>query len=123
MRYLIGPEVLWLVYYGAATLLVRFGNPHSKPLSYFIQTSWFWIPVLALPLFSLWWFPEVNKDWLLLRVWVASILGGHYTLYKIINASPIQNSGTGMGYLAGMIFLIVFLMAGSIGMALKQYLS
>jgi len=111
---LVGPEALWLLYYLVATLMVKTKGSQTKTKAYIIQTCWFWIPLLSLFSFSLWWFPSVEKEWLLLRVWLAGLLGGHFTLEKIMNASPTQNSGTGMGYLAGMIFLIFFLICGSL---------
>lgn len=123
MRLLVGPEAFWLLCYLAATLVVGNKTVHSKTIEQFIQTCWFSVPLLVLLTFALWWVPVVEKDWLLMRVWVAGLLGGHFTLLKIINASAVQNSGTGMGYLAGMIFLIVFLIAGSIIVAFKVYLS
>ncbi len=123
MRLLAGPEILWLFYYLTATLLVKTKLSKTKAVENFIQTCWFWVPILSLLSFTLWWFPSVEKDWLLLRVWVAGILGGHFVLEKLINSLPTQNSGTGMGYLAGILFLIIFLIGGSIVIALKIYLA
>jgi hypothetical protein len=57
-----------------------------------------------------------------LRVWVAGILGGHFVLEKTISLNQLPNSGTGMGYLAGMIFLIVFLIGGSVVLTVKAFL-
>ncbi len=114
MRYLIGPELFWLVIYGAANLLAKANVPPVKAIENIIDKSYVLIPLLALATFALWWAPQVEKNWLLLRVWIACLVGGHFALEKVINAYSIQNSGTGMGYLTGMLFLIMVLIAGTV---------
>lgn len=114
MRYLIGPELFWLLVYGAANLVAKANVPPSYPMDNFIETCWFWIPALSLLTFALWWAPGIGKDWLLLRVWIACIVGGHFALEKAISANSTQGPGAGTGYLAGMIFVVVFLIAGTV---------
>jgi len=60
-----------------------------------------------------------RKNWLLLRVWIAGILGGHYVLEKGLEAYSTQGPGIGMGWLVGMMFLFVLLVAGSVFVAVK----
>jgi len=122
MHFLLGPEIQWLLFYLVVTLTIKPIVTQPKAVDYFMQTCWFWVPLFVLLSFALWWFPMVEKDWLLLRVWVAGILGGHFVLEKTISMNQTQNSGTGMGYLAGMLFLIVFLIGGSVVLAVKAFL-
>lgn len=119
MRYLIGPELLWLLIYGGANLVAKANTPHSKAINDFIQTCWFWIPVLSLLTFALWWAPVVEKRWLLLRVWAACVVGCHYSLEKVIGASSTQGPGAGMAWLVGMMLLFVILVVGSIVVKIK----
>jgi hypothetical protein len=119
MRYLLGPELYWLLIYGAATIVAKANVPPTKPVDNFIENCWFYIPLLVLLTFGLWWIPAVEKNWLLLRVWIACIIGGHLAIEKVISAYSSQGPGIGMGYLAGMIFVFVFLVAGSIFIKVK----
>ncbi len=114
MKYLIGPELFWLLLYFAAVLLGKANTPPTKAIDDFIDQSWFWIPAISLLVFGLWWVPSVEKNWLLLRVWVFGIIGGHFVAGKVVSAYGNQGPGAGMGYLAAMIFVFVGLVAGSI---------
>ena len=114
MKYLIGPELFWLLLYFAAVLLGKANTPPKFPMDGLIDVLWFWIPALSLLVFGLWWIPSVEKSWLLLRVWIFGLVGGHLVLEKALNAYSEPGPGSGMGYLAGMLFLFVFLVGGSV---------
>ncbi len=118
-RYLLGPELLWLLAYAAASLVARANVPPTKALDKFIENCWFWIPLFALACFALWWVPGVEKRWLLLRVWIACLVGGHLAMEKVFRAYSAQGPGIGTAYILGMIFLFVLLVAGSIFVKLK----
>ena len=113
-RYLLGPELFWLLMYLAANFIAKANNPPTKEMDNFIEYLWFWIPMVSMLVFGLWWLPFVAKDWLLLRVWVFGLIGGHLVLEKALSAYSTQGPGIGMGYLAGLIFLFVGLVAGSV---------
>jgi len=119
MRFLIGPELLWLLIYGGANLVAKANVPPTKAMDDFIEKCWFYVPFLVLVTFALWWVPIVEKNWLLLRVWVVVIIGGHLVLEKVMNAYSSQGPGIGMGYLAGMILLFFLLLVGSIFVKIK----
>jgi hypothetical protein len=114
LQLFIGPEFLWLLIYAGAALLAKLNDPPSKAIDKLIENSWFYIPVLALLSFGLWYAPGVEKNWLLLRVWIASVVVGHYAMEKAMGAYSVQGPGIGMGYLAGMMLLFVILIAGSV---------
>lgn len=113
-RYLLGPELFWLLLYVAANLLAKANNPPVKSIDHLIEYLWFWIPAVSILVFGLWWIPSVEKNWLLLRVWIFGLLGGHLVLEKSLSAYGTQGPGVGMGYLAGLIFVFVGLVAGTI---------
>lgn len=119
MRYLIGPELLWLLAFGAAKMIAKANVPPSKAVDSFIDKSWFYVPLLVLFCFAIGCLPVVEKRWLLLRVWVACIVGGHFVLEKTMGAYSTQGPGAGMGYLVGMILVFVLLVAGSIFVLIK----
>lgn len=114
IRFLLGPELFWLLLYTAATFLGKANTPPSKAIDHIIEYLWFWIPAASLLVFGLWWIPAVEKNWLLLRVWIFGLIGGHLVLEKALSAYSTQGPGIGMGYLAGLIFIFVFLVAGSV---------
>ncbi|MCC7466420.1 MAG: hypothetical protein IT261_09135 [Saprospiraceae bacterium] len=114
MRFLLGPELFWLLMYLAASLLGKANQPPTKGLDDFIESLWFWIPAASLLVFGLWWLPGVEKNWLLLRVWVAGVVGGHLVLEKAMSAYSTQGPGIGMGYLAGLMLLLFLLVVGSV---------
>ncbi len=119
MRYLIGPELLWLIFYSAASLVAKANVPPTKAMDDFIEKCWFYMPLLVLATFALWWVPVVEKNWLLLRVWVVGIIGGHLVLEKVMKAYSSQGPGIGMGYLAGIMLLFLLLVVGSIVVKIK----
>ncbi|MCC6725826.1 MAG: hypothetical protein IT258_15055 [Saprospiraceae bacterium] len=120
MKYLLGPELLWLLFYGMAKLIAKANMPPSKRMDSFIESTWFWVPVVCILLsFVLWWLPAVERRWLLPRAWVAGILGGHFVLETIMAAHSTQGPGIGMGYLVGMILVFCLLVAGSVVVLIK----
>lgn len=119
MRYLIGPEILWLLAFGIAKIIAKANIPPSKPIDDFIDKCWFYVPLLVIVCFAIWWLPMMEKRWLLLRVWVACLVGGHFVLEKIMGAYSTQGPGIGMGYLVGLIFIGFWLVVGSIFVLIK----
>ena len=113
-RFLFGPELFWMILYTAAVFIEMANTPPSKAIDNAIEYLWFWIPVASLLVFGLWWIPSVEKNWLLLRVWIFGLIGGHFVLEKTLGASSNQGPGTGMGYLAGLLLIFAFLVVGSI---------
>lgn len=119
MRYLLGPELFWLLLYLAAILLGKANTPPSKDIDHIIEYLWFWIPVISLLVFGLWWLPASEKNGLLLRVWIFGLIGGHLVLEKALSAYSNQGPGIGMGYLAGLMLIFIFLILGSILVSIK----
>lgn len=61
----------------------------------------------------------VEKRWLLLRVWIACIVGGHFVLEKIMGAYSEQGPGIGTAYLVGMILQVFLLIVGTVIILIK----
>lgn len=118
-RYLLGPELFWLLLYVAAIFIGKANTPPTKAVDDFIEYLWFWIPVLSVFVFALWWIPLVEKNWLLLRVWILGLIGGHFVLEKALSAFSKQGPGIGTAYLCGLIFIFVLLVIGSIVVKIK----
>lgn len=114
LPYLAGPELIWMLLYGGAILLGKFNVPPSKSINDFLEYFYTLVPLAALLIFSLWYFPSVERNWLLLRVWIAGIVGAHYVLDKGLSAHSEQGPGIGTAYLAGLLFTFCALVAGSI---------
>jgi hypothetical protein len=112
--FIAGPELYWLLLYIVAVFIARANVPPQKALEQFIDTCWFWVPVMALLSFALWWCPAVEKDWLMLRIWLSGLVGGHFTMEKLMKAYSTQGPGVGMGYLAGLLFIFALLVVGSV---------
>ncbi|MBI1226530.1 MAG: hypothetical protein GC192_14950 [Bacteroidetes bacterium] len=119
MRYLIGPELLWMLAFGAAKLIANANVPPTKGMDDFIEKCYFYVPLLVIFCFAMWWLPSVEKKYLLPRVWVASLMGGHFVLEKILAAYSNQGPGISMGYLVGLIFLGFWLTVGTIIVLIK----
>lgn len=114
MSLLIGPELIWCVIYGAVALLARANVPPTKTADNLIGQLYLIVPLLAILTFALWFFPGVEKNWLLLRVWVAGLFGAHYALEKGMSAYSDQGPGIGTAYIVGISLAMFALVTGSI---------
>ncbi|MEZ0483894.1 hypothetical protein [Fibrella aquatica] len=109
---LIGPELLWLLVYGVITWLIDVnGMPHVL-IDLLIKCLPIGMPSVAGMAFFAWYIPDVEKRWLLLRVWIASLVGAHGSMQKALLA--FTGKGAGLVYLAGMILVVLVLLVGSL---------
>lgn len=118
MRYLYGPELFWLLLFGAAMLIANANVPPSPAVEEFIEDLAYWILIPVVLTFGLWLVPKVEKRWLLVRVWFACIIGGHFVLEIALDAHSKQGPGIGTAYIAGIMFIIMFLIVGTVGVVL-----
>ena len=61
MRFIIGPELFWLILYIIATIIAKDNAPPTKAMDDFIESSWYWIPLISTLIFALWYIPVVEK--------------------------------------------------------------
>ena len=119
-HFLIGPELLWLVYYLIIVAITKATHSPVKSMDSFWVPMAYIIPLVFLPLsFILYYVPVVIKPWLLPRLWIAGIIGGHFVLSKALLAHSEQGPGVGTAYMMGMGFLFFALIAGTIWAVIK----
>lgn len=114
MRYIASPEFFWFLFYLVARLTARLNRDKAGELDSVIENAWFYVPLFVMLTFSLYWIPAAPKTWLLLRIWLTGILMGHVVLNTLMTAYSEQGPGIGMGYLAGILFILIVLIAGSL---------
>ncbi len=118
-RYLLGPEIIWMLFYIILIFPAKMGWEISSGFDNFLETIWFWMPVLALLTFALWWLPTAEKNWLLLRVWLTCFIGGLYIFEKTMDTYGKTGPGIGTGYLVCAMFIFIVLVIGSIIVKIK----
>lgn len=75
----------------------------------------FIIPLVLIPVtFGVYYIPGVIRLWLLLRIWIVGLVGGHYMLSKSLSAHSEQGPGVGTAYIMGMGLIFIMLIVGSI---------
>lgn len=118
VSFLIGPELLWALLLGVATLLAQANNPPSRSVEAILENLAWYVPLAALLMVGLWLMPGVAKSWLLLRLWIASLIGAHLALEKALSAHSEQGPGIGTVYIAGMSFLFFVLVVDTVVVAI-----
>ena len=111
---LLGPEVIWLSLYILARIISKLNAAPPHGLDKFIENWYLWVPLAALLTFSLWHFPGVEKNWLLLRVWLVCLIGGHLVLDAGLRGYSQQGPGIGTAYIFGWLLMFFALVAGTI---------
>ena len=119
-NYLIGPELLWVLFYIVVVMIIKATHSPLKAMDSFWVNTAFIIPLVLIPLtFGLYFIPGVIRPWLLLRIWIVGIIGGHYVLSKSLGAHSEQGPGVGTAYIMGIGLIIIMLVAGSIFAKIK----
>ena len=95
LPYLLGPEIIWILLFGVVSIMAKATVPPTKSMDNLLENLFLFVPLAALLVFSLWYFPAAEKNWLLLRVWVAGVFGAHYVLDKGLGAHSEQGPGLG----------------------------
>lgn len=119
LSWVIGPEIIWGLLFLAAGWLAKWNAipPHS--FDKFLENLHLWVPLAVLLTFALWYFPSVEKNWLLLRVWIACLVGGHFVLDTGLRGYSEQGPGIGTVYIVGWGMMFFALIAGSIFVKIK----
>jgi len=120
VHFLIGPELLWFFFYLVVLLIIKATASPVKSMDDFWVSTAYLIPLVLLPLtFLLYYIPGVIKDWMLLRIWIIGIIGGHFVLNRSLEAHSEGGPGVGTAYMMGIIFIIIILVIGSIWAKIK----
>lgn len=120
MKYIFGPESIWIMTYLLARILTKSNIIVHKSLDAIIANSWYWMPMMTVLLFAIYWIPFASNNWLMLRIWVLSLVFGHLTLEHLTSSYSQQGPGIGTTYLAGMLFIFVALIVGSIAVVILK---
>lgn len=119
-NYLIGPELLWVFFYILVVLIIKMTHSPIKAMDSFWVNTAFIIPLVLIPItFGLYYIPGVIRPWLILRIWIVGIVGGHYVLSKSLSAHSEQGPGVGTAYIMGMGIIFIILIIGSIFAVIK----
>ena len=120
LHFLIGPELLWVVYYAIVVIFIKLSHSPVKSMDSFWLSMAYLIPLILFPLsFMLYYIPGVIRPWLLPRLWLAGIIGGHFVLNKALIAHSEQGPGVGTAYMMGMIILFIALVGCTIWAVIK----
>lgn len=114
LKIMLGPELCWILLYLLSRILAWANKRSNFVYDDVIENVWFYVPLLSAMIFGLYWIPMVEKNWLLVRIWISGIIMGHFVLEALLQSYSQQGPGIGMGYLAGMLLLFIILVAGSI---------
>lgn len=61
LQLLIGPELIWLLFFGITSLLVKAYAP-SKGFDNFLENFYVYVPLASLLAFALWYVPGIEKS-------------------------------------------------------------
>jgi len=114
LHILIGPEVFWALLVLASITLANSNMPPSKSIDGLLEDFYIWIALAGLLTFAFWFVPGIERNWLMLRIWIASILGAHLAMDNALSAYSQQGPGIGTVYIVGMLFLFFVLVVGSV---------
>ena len=108
LKYLAGPEVLWLLAYFISKPLKRINALHEGSYNQLLESFATWLPavllVLSIGLFGI---PFAGKKLLLLRIILVAIIGTNFLLNNILNAHTEGGPGVGTVYIVGYGILLV----------------
>lgn len=117
---LLGPELLWLLFYAIVVILIRASGSPVKSMDSFWSAMAYITPLVLIPLtFMLYYLPGEMRPMLLLRIWIAGLVGGHLVLSRSMEAYSEQGPGIGTAYIMGIIFVLIVLVAGSVWAVIK----
>jgi len=120
LHFLIGPELLWILFYLLVGVVIKSTHSPIKSMDSFWVNTAYIIPLILIPLtFMLYFIPGVIRPWLILRIWIVGIVGGHYVLNRSLSAHSEQGPGVGTAYMMGIIFIFIILVIGSIWAKIK----
>lgn len=116
----VGPELLWTFLYVIALAVIKWTSSPVKSMDEFWVSMTYIVPLVLIPLtFGFYLLPDVAKSWLLLRIWIAGLVGGHLVLNRCLLAHSEQGPGVGTAYMVGMGLVLVVLVIGSIWALIK----
>ncbi|MBU6340542.1 MAG: hypothetical protein KGS48_03515 [Bacteroidetes bacterium] len=115
-----GPELCWLAAIACAAWLA-YANKPSGRFDGWIENCAYLAPLIALGTFAFFLMPNVPHSALLLRIWIAALIGCHYFLNTALQGYSTQGPGIGTAYLVGFIYVFVALLIGTIWVLYRTF--
>lgn len=117
---LFGPELLWAIFYMISLAIIKWTASPVKTMDSFWMSMTYIIALVLVPLtFGFYFVPLAIKSWLLLRIWIAGLVGGHLVLNQCLLAHSAQGPGVGTAYMVGMFLILIVLVIGSVWALIK----
>ena len=108
LKYLVGPEVLWLLAYFASKPLKKFNALHEGSYNQILESSATWLPAVLLMLsIGLFGIPFAGKKLLLLRIILVAIIATNFLLENILYAHTKGGPGVGTIYIVAYGILLI----------------
>lgn len=115
LRYLIGPETIWFLAFIGIKYFGKYNISIQGKYNDMLETMVYWLPLLIIiACMGIFYIPVVPKGYLLLRIFIASIIGGHYVFTYCASSHTVGGPGAGMIYIVGLCFTLVFLLIASV---------
>jgi len=96
VRWLIGPELFWLLTYGVTVGLTRLNLPPTATGNAWLERLAWILPLAAIPAGFLWSFgliaPGQSRGWLAARLTLATLVGVNVCLFQIAGAVDYRDS-------------------------------
>lgn len=120
INFLTGSEIIWLLFYLLLLAIIKLTNSPSESMNnMWINVSYIY-PFILIPLtFAIYYFDPSPRSFLLIRIWLAAIIGGHFLIEKALDSHTTQGPGVGTAYIMGMIYGLIILSLLSVVKLLK----
>lgn len=115
LKYLAGPELIWILVCIPASMLQKINARRDGQLNQVIENWATWLPVLVLILcMTLYLHPVIPRQYLMLRIVLATLIGSHFFLEYVLNAHTGGGPGVGTIYIVAYILIIIALPVAAI---------
>ena len=109
-HFIPGPELLWILFYFVLIAIIKITHSPSESMNNIWINICYIYPFILIPLtFALYYFDPSPRSFLLLRIWLAAIIGGHFLIEKALDTHTTQGPGVGTAYIMGMIYGFIIL--------------
>ena len=115
LRYFIGPEILWLLAFIGVRYFGKYNISMQGSYNDTIENMVYLLPlVLVITCMGIYGIAIAPKDYLLLRIIFASVIGSHFVFSACADSHTAGGPGAGMIYIVGVCFTILCLAIASI---------
>ncbi|MBA4853911.1 hypothetical protein [Emticicia sp. BO119] len=110
VKYLIGPELLWLLVFIGIKYFGRYNISTQGKYNDSIENMAYVLPlVVILACMSIYGIAVAPKEYLLIRIIIVSLIGSHFVFSYCAGSHTAGGPGAGMIYIAGICFTLLLL--------------